>query len=118
VAPHADDLPRTLPVGERAAAGHAIGAPFGQLLRENEALRITDGEAFARWVLGHEAAFPEAYRTIKAVNVGLHPLDEGEAEELEAGEASARSVARVRPAGSDISLYAPQREGSHPGFLC
>jgi len=66
-------------------AGHAIGAPFGQLLRENEALRITDGEAFARWVLGHEAAFPEAYRTIKAVNVGLHPLDEGEAEELEAG---------------------------------
>jgi glyoxylase-like metal-dependent hydrolase (beta-lactamase superfamily II) len=66
-------------------ADHAIGAPFGQLLRENEALRITDGEAFARWVSSHTNVFPEAYRIIKAVNVGLHSVDDREAEELEAG---------------------------------
>jgi hypothetical protein len=62
-----------------------IGAPFGELLQRNEALRIADGEAFARWVSSQTAVFPDAYRTIKAVNVGLHRVDDSQAEELEAG---------------------------------
>jgi glyoxylase-like metal-dependent hydrolase (beta-lactamase superfamily II) len=62
-----------------------IGASFGELLQRNEALRIADGEAFARWVSSHTAVFPDAYRTIKAVNVGLHRVDDCQAEELEAG---------------------------------
>ena len=36
-------------------------------------------------MLAKKASFPESYRRIKAVNVGLAPVSETEAEELEVG---------------------------------
>jgi len=65
--------------------GNAVGAPFGDLLASNELLRIQDPEVFLRHILNRKAPFPEAYRKIKAINVGLAPVVESEVEELEVG---------------------------------
>jgi len=65
-------------------ADRTIAAPFGELLRANAALAIADRATFLAWA-GRPAAFPEAYRVIKAVNVGLRELTEREADELELG---------------------------------
>ena len=62
-----------------------MAASFEVLLRENDALRFTDRRAFAQWVAARTAAVPDAYRRIKAVNVGLVDLDDRAAEELEFG---------------------------------
>ena len=50
---------------------HAIGAAFGTLPADNEPLAIGDRDEFTRWILSRAGSFPDAYRTIKAVNVGL-----------------------------------------------
>lgn len=63
----------------------SVGARFGDLLQSNAALRIHDREAFLDWVRRHVAPFPDAYRRIKAVNVGLVTADDQQAEELEVG---------------------------------
>ena len=65
--------------------GQAVGAPFGTLLRESEILRIQDPEVFLHTIINQKAPFPEAYRKIKAMNVGLAPIVETEVEELEVG---------------------------------
>jgi glyoxylase-like metal-dependent hydrolase (beta-lactamase superfamily II) len=65
--------------------GRAVGIPFGRLCQDNGFLRIQDPEVFLRRVLGLKAPFPEAYRKIKAINVGLLPAVETEVEELEIG---------------------------------
>jgi hypothetical protein len=65
--------------------GRAVGTFFGALRRENEILRIQDSEVFVRYILGRKAPFPEAYRKIKAINVGLAPVVDTEVEELEVG---------------------------------
>lgn len=65
--------------------GQAVGAPFGELLRTNEILQIQDPEVFLRKILDSRAAFPDAYRKIKALNVGLAPVVETEVEILELG---------------------------------
>jgi glyoxylase-like metal-dependent hydrolase (beta-lactamase superfamily II) len=65
--------------------GRAVGIPLGTLLDENPILNIRDREEFVRFILGNKAAFPEAYRKIKALNLGLAPLDPLEVEELEVG---------------------------------
>jgi glyoxylase-like metal-dependent hydrolase (beta-lactamase superfamily II) len=65
--------------------GSAVGTSFGSLLKENEILRIQDPEVFRHHILSHKAPFPEAYRKIKAINVGLAPVVETEVEELEVG---------------------------------
>ncbi len=76
----------------------AVGAPFGQLLDRNDALRIRDAEAFAGWVAGHAASFPDAYRAIKAVNVGRRIVDDRSAEDLELGRNEcALGGGRARP---------------------
>jgi glyoxylase-like metal-dependent hydrolase (beta-lactamase superfamily II) len=62
----------------------SIGAPFGELLRTNAALTIGDREEFLAWA-GRPSAFPESYRLIKAVNVGLREVSEREADELDLG---------------------------------
>jgi glyoxylase-like metal-dependent hydrolase (beta-lactamase superfamily II) len=64
----------------------SIGAPFGKLATENEPLTIADRNSFRDWVGNRSGSFPEAYRKIKAVNVGLLQLDEAQAEELEIGK--------------------------------
>ncbi|MEE9132140.1 MAG: MBL fold metallo-hydrolase, partial [Gemmatimonadota bacterium] len=52
----------------------------------NEALRFSDRQRFTAWVEGKTASFPDAYRKIKAVNVGLLSVGEQEAETLEVGK--------------------------------
>ncbi len=72
---------------ERERRGDQIvGERFARILEDNEALRFSDRDAFARWVERNTASFPEAYRKIKAINVGLLSVDEREAEELEIGK--------------------------------
>ncbi|MFC1662517.1 MBL fold metallo-hydrolase, partial [Gemmatimonadota bacterium] len=58
----------------------SIGADFGTLLAENEALGHRDDEAFLGWILENKASFPEAYKKIKALNVGLAPIVDSEVE--------------------------------------
>ncbi|MDH3291281.1 MAG: MBL fold metallo-hydrolase [Gemmatimonadota bacterium] len=67
-------------------ADRAVGECFGQILEANEAMQFSDPDAFARWVESKTVSFPEAYRRIKAVNVGLLPVDGRQAEELEVGK--------------------------------
>ncbi|MDH3495366.1 MAG: MBL fold metallo-hydrolase [Gemmatimonadota bacterium] len=64
----------------------SVGRPFARLLAENAAFQCRDGAAFARWVERQAGSFPESYRTIKAINVGLHPADSAEVEALEFGK--------------------------------
>ncbi len=65
---------------------HTVGGRFGDLLRSNEPLALRDPLAFAAWVESRRTAFPEAYRTIKAINVGLMSVDSATADELECGK--------------------------------
>jgi glyoxylase-like metal-dependent hydrolase (beta-lactamase superfamily II) len=64
----------------------SIGEPLGKLLTENAALALADRSGFVEWVTGRSSSFPENYRKIKAVNVGLLHVDEAQAEELEIGK--------------------------------
>ncbi|MHC4931225.1 MAG: MBL fold metallo-hydrolase, partial [Planctomycetota bacterium] len=64
---------------------HAVGARFGELKERNGPLAMASGEEFAEWVMSHAGAFPDSYRKIKAVNVGLLQVDDAEADELEVG---------------------------------
>jgi hypothetical protein len=72
----------SLPEGRRN--DRSVGAVLSQLLEKNDALRVCDREAFTRWVLARTASFPQSYRTIKAINVGLLRVD-NQAEELQVG---------------------------------
>jgi glyoxylase-like metal-dependent hydrolase (beta-lactamase superfamily II) len=65
--------------------GRAVGIPFGTLLRESEILKIQDPEVFLWTIKSNEAPFPEAYKKIKALNVGLVPIVETDVELLEVG---------------------------------
>jgi hypothetical protein len=56
------------------------------LLRGNEALRFSDPASFVAWVESKAGSFPDSYRMIKAVNVGLLEVGEREAEALEVGK--------------------------------
>ena len=47
---------------------------------------MDDEDAFAAWVQERTRPFPEAYKRIKAINIGLETVDESEAQELEAGK--------------------------------
>lgn len=65
--------------------GRAVGIPFGTLLGENEIMRIQDPEVFLYTIMERKAPFPDAYRKIKAINVGLAPIVDSEVELLEVG---------------------------------
>jgi glyoxylase-like metal-dependent hydrolase (beta-lactamase superfamily II) len=65
--------------------GRAVGIPFGTLLQENEILKIQDPEVFLWTMKSNKAPFPEAYKKIKAMNLGLAPLVDSEIEEVEVG---------------------------------
>ncbi|MDT8437063.1 MAG: MBL fold metallo-hydrolase, partial [Gemmatimonadota bacterium] len=63
-----------------------IGRPLADLRRDNEALRrAADRAGFLTWMLERERPAPAAYRTIKAINVGLLAAPPGEVDVLEAG---------------------------------
>jgi glyoxylase-like metal-dependent hydrolase (beta-lactamase superfamily II) len=77
-------LPAHYSRSDERRADRAVAAPLGDLLRDNEPLRL-DREAFTAWVRGRTGAFPEAYRRIKAVNVGLERPGPDVMDELEMG---------------------------------
>jgi glyoxylase-like metal-dependent hydrolase (beta-lactamase superfamily II) len=62
-----------------------IGRPFGEIRRANEPLGIDGEEAFRAWVSARVRPAPEAYRRIKAINIGLEMVTDAEADELEVG---------------------------------
>lgn len=65
--------------------GRAVGTSFGQLLRHHRILQIQDPEVFLWTILEEKAPLPDAYRRIKALNLGLAPIVEEEVEDLEMG---------------------------------
>ena len=71
---------------EERNADHTVGAPFGPLPSRNEPLAIKDEKAFTDWVMSRVGEAPDAYRRIKAINLGLEKVTEPEAEELDAGK--------------------------------
>ena len=66
-------------------ADHSIGCRFADVLQRNEPMRIKDQAAFVAWVGSKVGKAPDAYRKIKAVNLGLLEVWEMEAQELEGG---------------------------------
>jgi len=66
-------------------ADRTIGRPFGDLRVSNPQLAETDRDAFAAWVRARAGSFPEQYKRIKGVNVGIFDCDEEEMNELELG---------------------------------
>jgi hypothetical protein len=62
-----------------------VGEPFAHLLQTNPSLQFATRETFSAWVQSRAVSFPEAYRTIKAINVGLVEVRDRKAEELEIG---------------------------------
>ncbi len=70
--------------GERRP-DRSVGGRFGDLPAGNEPLAIGDFPRFRAWVLARAGSFPDAYRTIKAINIGLEAADDLRAEELEVG---------------------------------
>lgn len=69
---------------ERRADG-IVAARFADALKATEELSLSDPAAFRNAVLTRIGTFPESYRTIKALNLGLIVMDEERAEELEVG---------------------------------
>ena len=65
--------------------GQAVGISFGELITENMFLRTAEKESFLRDILARSAPFPDTYRKIKAMNLGLAPIVQKEVEEMEVG---------------------------------
>lgn len=63
-----------------------VGAPLSEILATNEPVGITDEGEFTTWILERRSSFPEAYKRMKAINVGLVEVGPGEADELEVGK--------------------------------
>ena len=63
-----------------------VARPLGAVRSSNEPLQISDSGAFREWVAARKTSFPQAYRKIKGVNIGIIEVDEDEAQELEAGK--------------------------------
>ena len=58
---------------------------FGRLAARNEPFAIATEAEFTEWIASRAGKFPDAYRTIKAINVGLEVVDAEAAEILEVG---------------------------------
>jgi glyoxylase-like metal-dependent hydrolase (beta-lactamase superfamily II) len=65
--------------------GQAVGIPFGELLATNEYVSMPEEETFLRRILENTAPFPETYKKIKALNLGLAPIVQADVEEMEVG---------------------------------
>jgi len=72
--------------GGRAGCSTSAAAPFGELKRSDPGLAHGDEAGFAARVAARCTSFPEAYRRIKAANLGLERIDDWEAQELETGK--------------------------------
>jgi glyoxylase-like metal-dependent hydrolase (beta-lactamase superfamily II) len=70
---------------ERLADG-TVGGTLAMISGRNEAFSKASEGAFMEWVREKKSGFPEGYRTIKAINVGLSVADDREADDLEFGK--------------------------------
>ena len=77
----------------------SVGRTFASILQTNPALHFTTCDTFSAWVQSQTAPFPDAYRTIKAVNVGLVEVDDRQADELEIGRNECALGGRQWPPG-------------------
>ncbi len=71
---------------EKRLANRAVGAALEELLRQNASLRKMSKSEFVDWVKRMDVPCPAAYRTIKAINIGLSTAEELEADVLEFGK--------------------------------
>ncbi|MEX0691934.1 MAG: MBL fold metallo-hydrolase [Gemmatimonadales bacterium] len=69
---------------ERGSDG-VVSVAFGDLPGRNAVHRMQDKATFVRWVLKREKPAPDAYREMKAINIGLRSVSDEEAEVLESG---------------------------------
>jgi glyoxylase-like metal-dependent hydrolase (beta-lactamase superfamily II) len=63
-----------------------VGVRFGDLVAENAAFVLETESEFVAWVVRQASSFPEAYRTIKAINTGLLVPTDRDVEHLEVGK--------------------------------
>lgn len=63
----------------------SVGKPLGRVRSENKALQLDQAD-FTAWVKSKAGSFPDVYRTIKSINVGLTQVDPMQADELEVGK--------------------------------
>ncbi|MFN8176393.1 MAG: MBL fold metallo-hydrolase [bacterium] len=64
---------------------NSVGRTFGEIAVTNEALGLRSEEEFLAWALRRSGAFPDAYRRIKAINIGLEDPSDEEMDDLEVG---------------------------------
>ena len=63
-----------------------VGRGFAAVCQSNEPLQMKTEEKFTEWVKSRVSSFPEAYRKMKVINVGLLAVSPEEADELEVGK--------------------------------
>ncbi len=63
-----------------------VGRGFEAVCQSNEPLQMKTEEEFTEWVKSRVSSFPEAYRKMKVINVGLLAVSPEEADELEVGK--------------------------------
>ncbi len=63
----------------------SVGARFSQILARNGPVGLPGEPEFRAWVRSRAGSFPEAYRRIKAINLGLEQASPAESDELEGG---------------------------------
>ncbi len=71
---------------EQRLANRAVGAALAELFQQNASLQKMSKSEFVDWVKRMDVPFPAAYRTIKAINIGLSTAEEFEADVLEFGK--------------------------------
>src|SRR5207249_8793576 len=64
-------LPAHYATENERRADRAVAARFDVIAATNAAAAIQDEREFLQWIADHVTAFPDAYRTIKEVNLGL-----------------------------------------------
>jgi glyoxylase-like metal-dependent hydrolase (beta-lactamase superfamily II) len=67
-------------------ADHSVGRTLQEIVSSNEPMGFTNEQEFVAWVLERQSAFPDQYRTIKAVNVGLASVTPEQADVLDMGK--------------------------------
>jgi glyoxylase-like metal-dependent hydrolase (beta-lactamase superfamily II)/rhodanese-related sulfurtransferase len=66
-------------------ADRAVAARFDVVAATNPVVAIQDEKAFLQWIADHQTSFPDAYRTIKEINLGLVEVSDADIEVLESG---------------------------------
>lgn len=66
-------------------ADRSVGKTLRELSESNSPLAIDDRDRFTEWVSRRTGTFPDAYRRMKGINLGLEIPSETDMDELEAG---------------------------------